>query len=81
MKELYKFKTEYEEEDVGKESSEFTDAPFEFYMGLGFHVGDFNIDCLLNNDVPFHLGYWLTGYTPYDSEDTPVYMITATYGF
>lgn len=82
MKELAKYEEDLEIEDVGKESNEQTNAPFEFYMGLGFHVGDFNIDCLLNNNLPFRLGYWLTGYQPYESYyDMPVYMITATYGF
>jgi hypothetical protein len=75
-----------EVEEEGKASVEYTYAPFNFYMGLGFHVGDFDIDLVLNNEVPMHLGYWLTGYQPsnyyegYDSE-LPIYMISATYGF
>lgn len=58
-----------------------TYADFNFYMGLGFHVGDFDIDCLLNTELPLHMGYWLTGYQPEDGEELPVYMISAKYHF
>lgn len=85
-KELGKSDWTYEETGVGKAEQVYTGESFGFYMGLGFHVGDFDIDCLLNNDLPFHLGYWLTGYAPYDSYEGygyewPMYMISATYGF
>jgi len=59
-------------------------ANYDFFMGVGFHIGDFDIDALLNNDLPFRLGYWLTGYQPYEYEswsDAPAYMITGTYHF
>jgi len=69
-----------------------TDAPFSFFMGLGFHVGDFDIDCVINTDLPYHLGYWLTGYGwdtydgPYAANSAsyfnePIYMVTGTYHF
>jgi hypothetical protein len=85
-KELTNWKMSYEETGEGKASVEYTYAPFDFYMGLGFHVGDFDIDLLLNNEVPMHLGYWLTGYQQGDyyegyNNELPIYMITATYGF
>lgn len=85
-KELTSWKLAAEVEGEGKASVEYTYAPFNFYMGLGFHLGDFDIDLLLNNEVPMHLGYWLTGYQPGDYDegydnDLPIYMISATYGF
>jgi hypothetical protein len=63
-----------------------TMAPFEWYLGLGFHVGDFDIDCMLNKHVPFSMGYWLTGYQPtggyYEGYTaSPIGMISATYHF
>ncbi|MBN1886236.1 MAG: hypothetical protein JW876_12035 [Candidatus Krumholzibacteriota bacterium] len=66
-------------------SDEYTEtmtwAPFEWYLGLGFHVGDFDVDCVLNKEVPFSMGYWLTGFRPYEDEETPVWMISAKYHF
>jgi len=56
------------------------DAPFEWYLGLGFHVGDFTIDCLVDKSVPFSMGYWLTG-NEYGSEGAPIYRISALYAF
>jgi hypothetical protein len=62
-----------------------TTAPFNYFMGLGFHVGDFDIDCVINNELPYHMGYWLTGYGAEDIEDSndnwPAYMITGVYHF
>ncbi len=80
-KELVKYSETDEVEGASKQTWESTDAPFDFYMGLGFHVGDFDIDALLNNEMPMHLGYWLTGYQPEDYEELPMFMLTATYGF
>jgi len=55
---------------------------FNYFMGLGFHIGDFDIDCVLNNGLPYRLGYWLTGYQPYDEIDSqPLYMVTGKYHF
>jgi len=58
-------------------------SDFNFYMGLGFHVGDFDIDALVNPDLPFKVGYWLTGYSEWNRGpyDVPVYMISTTYHF
>ena len=57
-------------------------SDFCYYMGLGFHVGDWDIDCVLNEMTPFHLGYWLTGMGQYEGEDhVPVWMISAKYHF
>lgn len=55
---------------------------FEWNLGLGFHYGDFDIDCLISKDLPFAMGYWLTGYQPDPSDDmTPIGMVTALYHF
>ena len=48
-------------------------------MGLGFHIADFDIDAVVNNNLPFRIGYWLTGYQGFG--DPPVYMLTTTYHF
>jgi len=60
-------------------------SDFSYYMGLGFHVGDWDIDCLLNNGLPFHLGYWLTGYQGSSAEEgnseNAVGMVSAKYHF
>ncbi|MBD3180469.1 MAG: hypothetical protein GF417_13350 [Candidatus Latescibacteria bacterium] len=72
------------EEDDGEEVAEvsWTDTDFEWYLGLGFHVGDFTIDCLIDREVPFMMGYWLTGYGSYEGEyDTPIYRISTIYSF
>jgi hypothetical protein len=57
-----------------------TMAPFEYFMGLGFHVGDFDIDCVINNRTPHQLGYWLTG-NEYDGSAPIVYMLSGKYHF
>ena len=89
IKALGKSKEESNEEGEYEETS--TEAPFMLFMGLGFHVGDFDIDCVISNELPYHLGYWLTGY-PWDSyhgpytngisySNEPIYMVTGTYHF
>lgn len=66
---------EYEETDT------YVGSYFEYYMGLGFHVSDFDIDVVVNNNLPFRIGYWLTGYQPSEYSGPPVYMLSATYHF
>ncbi len=59
-----------------------TFSEFDYYMGLGFHVGDWDIDCVLNNATPFRLGYWLTGMGQDESDDeVAVWMLSAKYHF
>lgn len=53
---------------------------FDYWMGLGFHVGDFDIDAVVNNNLPFRVGYWLTGYQN-NNDGPPVYMLSAAYHF
>lgn len=71
--------------DVNDTSNEVTwdYADFEWYLGLGFHVGDFTVDCQVDKNVPFNMGYWLTGYGGYGEGkyDTPIYRISALYSF
>lgn len=55
-------------------------SDFEMSLGLGFHVGDFDIDCVLNPQLPLYMGYWLTGYQSY-SGDPPIWMASALYHF
>ncbi len=72
------------EMDDGETTAEATwdDPDFNWYLGLGFHVGDFTIDCLLDRDVPFQMGYWLTGMNGYDEgSDQPMYRISTVYAF
>lgn len=79
-------KTEGIYEGEGDSYEEYwTWAPFEWQLGLGFHVGDFDIDLLVNREAPFSMGYWMTGIQPgqYETDDigTPIGMISATYSF
>jgi len=59
-----------------------TGSYFSYYMGLGFHVGDWDIDCVLNNATPFRLGYWLTGMGQDESDDeVAAWIFSAKYHF
>jgi hypothetical protein len=62
-----------------EETNTYIGSDFEYWMGLGFHVGDFDIDAVVDNELPFRLGYWLTGYN--DDQSEPVYMLSAAYHF
>ncbi|MEE9271110.1 MAG: hypothetical protein V3V49_12715 [Candidatus Krumholzibacteria bacterium] len=53
---------------------------FEWFLGAGFHMGDWDVDAVLANDTPFRLGYWLTGFGT-DDPDPPIKRISATYRF
>jgi hypothetical protein len=72
------------------------ESSFDWYLGCGFHIAEFDIDCELGAETPFSMGYWLTGHTaypnygmyPYGSEPSqpsfdsgPVTRISATYHF
>ncbi|UCF05756.1 MAG: hypothetical protein JSV33_01580 [bacterium] len=74
-------KMEYTMSDDG-DDTKFTEtaAPFDYFMGLGFHVGDFDIDCVINNRTPHQLGYWLTG-NEYGGDSPIVYMLSGKYHF
>lgn len=72
-----------EEVDHAEGAYEYTEtlAPFNWYLGLGFHVGNFDIDAMINKEVPFSMGYWLTGFQPDWYSGAPIGMISATYHF
>lgn len=53
---------------------------FSWFLGAGFHLGDWDIDALVHEETPFRLGYWLTGFGADDS-DAPVTRISGTYRF
>ncbi|UCH83965.1 MAG: hypothetical protein JSW50_16250 [Candidatus Latescibacterota bacterium] len=53
---------------------------FQWYLGGGFHVGEWDIDAVFSHEVPFRLGYWLTGYGTGNPEP-PVGRVSATYRF
>jgi hypothetical protein len=53
---------------------------FQWYLGGGFHVGEWDIDAVFSHEVPFRLGYWLTGYGT-DNTEPPVGRVSATYRF
>jgi hypothetical protein len=79
--ELMKVEDKSCNEDVDGVCTE-TWSDFNYYMGLGFHVGDWDIDCVLNNSTPFHLGYWLTGYGTYTGEEeSPIWIVSGKYHF
>ena len=81
-KALMKTEYKYTAEGTNYEES-WTWAPFDWQLGLGFHVSDFDIDLLVNREVPFSMGYWMTGFSPEGGDDagTPVGMISMTYSF
>jgi len=53
---------------------------FEWTLGLGFHVGEWDVDAVLSHEAPFRVGYWITGYGSFDP-DPPVGRISGTYRF
>jgi len=55
-----------------------TMAPFDWHLGLAFHISDFDIDCVLEKDAPYTMGYWLTGYT---TGSQVISRISAVYHF
>jgi hypothetical protein len=55
-------------------------SDFAWFLGGGFHVGEWDIDAVFNPDLPFRLGYWLTGYGS-DIAEPPVGRVSATYRF
>ena len=80
IKELNKIemKSAYEDSEY---KMTYTEACFDWFFGFGFDIADFEFDCVVHEQVPFSLGYWLTGYQPDTDEETPVWMISAKYHF
>lgn len=80
IKELSKMKMT-ETYDSDEYTGSFTEGCFDWFLGLGFEVADFEFDCVVHEQLPFSLGYWLTGYHPYADDETPVWMVSAKYHF
>jgi hypothetical protein len=55
-------------------------SDFSWYLGAGFHLGEWDLDAVVEPDVPFRMGYWLTGYGAGDA-DPPVARLSGTYRF
>lgn len=53
---------------------------FTWHLGGGFHVGEWDIDAVFSHELPFRLGYWLTGYGSQLDEEL-VSRVSATYRF
>jgi hypothetical protein len=53
---------------------------FEWSLGAGFHLGEWDVDLVFSHEIPFRLGYWLTGWGVNDV-DPPVGRISGTYRF
>ncbi len=58
----------------------FAGDDFAWFLGAGFHMGDWDVDAVLEPDTPFRLGYWLTGFGTADP-DPPIGRISGTYRF
>ena len=59
------------------------DSPsgFDWFLGCGFNVAEWTIDLELAHETPFNLGYWLTGYSNYDTSGGPIGRISAVYNY
>ena len=55
-------------------------SDFDWSLGLGFHVGEWDIDTLLSHEAPFRVGYWITGFGVNDP-DPFVGRVSGTYRF
>jgi len=52
------------------------DAPFKINLGLGIRLGSLELDAVINEDLPFTYGYFISG------EENPIFTkVSATYLF
>ena len=58
----------------------FPGGDFEWSLGLGFHVGEWDLDAVLSHEAPFRVGYWITGFGVNDP-DPFVGRVSGTYRF
>jgi len=66
---------------AGKDLIE-TTSDFAWVLGAGFHVAEFDVDLVLSPNLPFRMGYWLTGYEGWTATgDAPIGRISAVYHF
>jgi hypothetical protein len=54
---------------------------FDWFLGCGFNVAEWTVDLELAHETPFNLGYWLTGYSNYDTAGGPIGRISAVYNY
>jgi hypothetical protein len=58
---------------------------FEWFLGAGFNVAEWTIDMELAPETPFSLGWWLHGYSAFESGEFssggPIYRISGVYNF
>jgi hypothetical protein len=54
---------------------------FDWFLGCGFNVAEWTIDLELAEETPFNLGYWLTGYSNYETGAGPVARISGVYNY
>jgi len=63
----------------------FTDAPYYYAFGVGFKFGKLLIDAKLNNNVPYSMGYFISGIDnggmPGASHTEPITSVALTYTF
>jgi hypothetical protein len=86
IKYLVNYKAEYNGGDysVGAGAPTVYGPPvpsFIWTLGCGFNVAEWTIDMELASETPFNLGYWLTGYSNYDTAGGPVGRISAVYNY
>lgn len=71
-------------DDVGDKATftypSFAGGDFEWSLGLGFHLGEWDIDALLSHEAPFRVGYWVTGFGVNDG-DPFITRVSGTYRF
>jgi hypothetical protein len=53
---------------------------FDWFLGCGFTIAEWTIDLEINEETPFNVGYWLTGYSNYGAGG-PVGRISAVYNY
>lgn len=59
-----------------------SDIPgFDWFLGCGFNIAEWTIDLELASETPFNVGYWLTGYSNYETGAGPVAHIAAVFNY
>jgi hypothetical protein len=85
LKSLYKFT----DTNASGDDTITTSAMFEWFLGLGFHIAEFDLDMEISPALPFSVGYWITGYSPWQAQafadgsipEAPVGRISGVYHF
>ncbi len=61
--------------------NQITPNGFDWFLGCGFNIAEWTIDLELASETPFNLGYWLTGYSNYETGSGPVTHIAAVWNY